>query len=132
MCDEQETSVPPEISVPKSDFDVNKKSLRKRIWNGLRNVFCCQHDYKPFKQETIRGITDPLDETESWCHDSPNNTEQGEMNKLSLADCTSGRVIGIQSNENRIVNVIKPKNKPYGFFVTKWRLKNCKGILFIL
>ncbi|XP_076322952.1 uncharacterized protein LOC143231945 [Tachypleus tridentatus] len=70
MCDEQETSVPPEISVPKSDFDVNKKSLRKRIWNGLRNVFCCQHDYKPFKQETIRGITDPLDETESWCHDS--------------------------------------------------------------
>ncbi|XP_076324414.1 uncharacterized protein LOC143232645 [Tachypleus tridentatus] len=110
-----------------SDFAVHKKSLRKRIWNGLKNVFCCHHDYEPFKEETIRGITDPLDETESSCHDSHNNTEQGEINSLPLADCTCGRVIGIQSDENRVVKVVKPRNKPFRFFVTQGRLKNCKG-----
>ncbi|XP_076364155.1 uncharacterized protein LOC143253732 [Tachypleus tridentatus] len=128
MCDEQETSVPPEVYIPKSDFAVPRKPLWKRIWNGLKNVFSCHHVYKPFEEERRRGTKDPYDEEESsWCHDSCNNTEQGEMESLPLSDCACGRVIGIDSNDTRVVSVLKPRHTPNGFFVTKWRLKNCKG-----
>ncbi|XP_076373064.1 uncharacterized protein LOC143257909 [Tachypleus tridentatus] len=79
ICDEEEQSMTPEISIPKSDFGVHKKSIMKRIWNGLKNVFSFQHNYEPFKEEMIRGIKDPMDEEESsWCHDSSRSVRDPE------------------------------------------------------
>ncbi|XP_076308762.1 uncharacterized protein LOC143224225 [Tachypleus tridentatus] len=87
----------------------------------------CKREHKPSKEEKIRGTReDPLDQTKSWCHESRNNTEQGEVDRLPLADYKCGRVIGIQSDEKRTVKVVKPKNKPHELFITKGKVENSK------
>ncbi|XP_076370268.1 uncharacterized protein LOC143256647 isoform X3 [Tachypleus tridentatus] len=57
IWNEEEESVPSGIFIPKSDFALQKKSLKERIEDGFKSVFCCKHQTK---QERIR----------VWCHDS--------------------------------------------------------------
>ncbi|XP_076308943.1 uncharacterized protein LOC143224669 isoform X2 [Tachypleus tridentatus] len=123
IWNEQEEPVPSGIFIPKSGFALKKISLKKRIQDGLKSVFGRKHQYKPHKQERIRGITDPLDQTESWCHDF-NDNEEIEIDSSLIVDYPTGRVIKFQEDGKRVVETVKSKNKPYGFCIAKKMLKN--------
>ncbi|XP_076370258.1 uncharacterized protein LOC143256647 isoform X2 [Tachypleus tridentatus] len=101
IWNEEEESVPSGIFIPKSDFALQKKSLKERIEDGFKSVFCCKHQTK---QERIR----------VWCHDS---NEEIEWDSSSVWNYTIGRVVEFKNDEKRVAEILKSKNKPHGFFI---------------
>ncbi|XP_076324547.1 uncharacterized protein LOC143232694 [Tachypleus tridentatus] len=102
IWNEEEESVPSGIFIPNSDFVLQKKSLKERIEDGFKSVFCCKHQTK---QERIR----------VWCHDSSN--EEIEWDSSSVWNYTIGRVVEFKEDEKRVAEILKSKNKHHGFCI---------------
>ncbi|XP_076356941.1 uncharacterized protein LOC143250382 [Tachypleus tridentatus] len=113
IWNEEEESVPSGIFIPKSDFAPQKKSLKERIEDGFRRVFCCKHQTK---QERV------------WCHDSCNDNEEIELDSSPVVNYPTGRVIKFEEGEKRVIEIVKPKTRPFGFCIAKKKLKNSNGV----
>ncbi|XP_013772394.2 dentin sialophosphoprotein-like [Limulus polyphemus] len=125
--------------------------------SALQKAFSTERVYRPDKEERLENARrsrrshsfmkslrirmsmrgdkrKTLNQSDTVCHDSimphssPHTSEDTSMNTLPLSDHVWGQLVQLHVDGSQVVELKKPPKKPFGFFVARGRIKNCKGV----
>ncbi|XP_076342234.1 uncharacterized protein LOC143242642 isoform X1 [Tachypleus tridentatus] len=125
--------------------------------NALQKAFSMERVYRPDKEERLEkarrsrrshsfmkslrirmstrgGKGKTHCQSDTLCHDSikphfsPHESEDTSGNTPPLFDHVWGQLVQLHEDGSQVVELRKPPKKPFGFFLARGRIRNCKGV----